>query len=77
VMLLTEQLKSTLDKTNEDRTYRFTHCQLQPRTNHVRSDPVFLVSVDPNIIPDHGSIDRGVFTRFLAEFLSLFSEADK
>jgi hypothetical protein len=77
VLALTEQLKNASSKSNEDRTYRFTHCQLEPRTNHVRNDPVFLVSVDPNIIPDHGSIDRGVFTRFLAEFLSLLSETDR
>jgi hypothetical protein len=77
VLALTEQLKNTSRMSNVDRTYRFTHCELQARTNYVRNNPVFLVSVDPSIIPDHGSIDRGVFTRFLAEFLSLFSETDK
>jgi len=76
VLLLGDQIKNAQNKTNEDGAYRFTHCQLQPRTNHVNSDPVFVVSVDPNIIPDHGSIDRGVFTRFLAEFLSVFSETE-
>jgi hypothetical protein len=80
VLHVTEQLRTNSIEaalTAEDRTYRFSHCQLQPRTNYLHQSPVFVVSVDPNIIPDHGSIDRGVFTRFLAEFLTSFSDADK
>jgi hypothetical protein len=80
VLLLSDQLKSTSGKNDlsiVDRTYRFTHCQLQPRTNHTHVGPVFVVSVDPNIIPDHGTIDRWVFTRFLAEFLQVFSSPEQ
>jgi hypothetical protein len=77
VLQLQDQMKSDRESTGVNTTqstYNFTHCRLQPRTNCLRKDPVFVVSVDPQIIPDHGSIDRGVFTRFLAEFLALFSE---
>jgi hypothetical protein len=59
--------------TREDLTYRFTHCELLPRTNCVVNDPVFVVSVDSRIIPDHDTIDRGIFIRFLGEFLFTFS----
>jgi len=54
-------------------TYNFTHCQLVPTTNCVHNDPVFNVAVAPAIIPNHDDIDRGVFIRFLAEFLFVFS----
>jgi hypothetical protein len=57
----------------EDLTYRFTHCELVPRTNCVANDPVFVVAVDSRIIPDHNTIDRGIFIRFLGEFLFTFS----
>jgi len=58
--------------TNE-MTYDFTHCQLVPTTNCVHNDPVFNVAVAPAIIPNHDDIDRGIFVRFLAEFLFAFS----
>lgn len=54
-------------------TYNFTHCQLAPTTHCVHNDPVFNVAVAPAIIPNHDDIDRGVFIRFLAEFLFAFS----
>ncbi len=59
--------------TAEDLTYRFTHTELVPRTNCVANDPVFVIAVDPRIIPDHNTIDRGIFIRFLGEFLFTFS----
>jgi hypothetical protein len=62
--------------TVQDLTFNFEHCELEPRTNHLQSSPFIVVSVDPNIIPDHGSIDRGVFTRFLSEFLAVLSESN-
>jgi hypothetical protein len=57
----------------EDLTYRFTHTELVPRANCVANDPVFVVAVDSRIIPDHSTIDRGIFIRFLGEFLFTFS----
>jgi len=65
----------TENATREELTYRFTHCELLPRTNSVPNDPVFVVSVDPRIIPDHNAIDQGIFIRFLGEFLFAFSMA--
>jgi hypothetical protein len=59
--------------TTNELTYDFTHCQLVPTTNCVHNDPVFNVAVAPAIIPNHDDIDRGVFIRFLAEFLFAFS----
>jgi hypothetical protein len=59
--------------TAENLTYRFTHTELVPRTNCVANDPVFVVAVDSRIIPDHNTIDRGIFIRFLGEFLFAFS----
>jgi uncharacterized Fe-S cluster protein YjdI len=61
--------------TTNDLTYKFAHCQLVPTTNCVRNDPVFNVVVDPAIIPSHDDIDRGVFIRFLADFLFTFSSS--
>jgi hypothetical protein len=61
------------NSTAEDLTSRFTHTELVPRTNCVANDPVFVVAVDPRIIPDHNTIDRGIFIRFLGEFLFTFS----
>jgi hypothetical protein len=59
--------------TTNDVTYPFTRCALIPTTNCVPNDPVFNVAVDPAIIPDHDTIDRWVFIRFLAEFMFAFS----
>ncbi len=59
--------------TTNDLSYKFTRCELLARPNCIHNDPVFNVSVDPNIIPDHDTIDRPVFIRFLAEFLAAFA----
>ena len=59
--------------TTNDLAYTFTRCQLLPTTNCVPNDPVFNVAVDPAIIPDHDTIDRWVFIRFLIEFMFAFS----
>jgi hypothetical protein len=61
------------DAAAEDLTYRFTHCALVPRPNCIPNDPVFVVAVDARIIPDHNTIDRGIFLRFLGEFIFTFS----
>jgi Alpha/beta hydrolase of unknown function (DUF900) len=63
----------TANTSAEDLTSRFTHTELVPRTNCIANDPVFVVAVDSRIIPDHNTIDRGIFIRFLGEFLFTFS----
>jgi hypothetical protein len=62
--------------TTNDVAFTFTHCELLPTTNCVPTSPIFNVAVDPRMIPDHGTIDRGVFVRFLDEFLATFSSDD-
>jgi hypothetical protein len=78
VRSLREQIRRTATQariSTNDLVYTFTHCQLLPRPNCRRSDPVFNVAVDPAIIPNHSTIDRWVFIRFLSEFLSAFSSS--
>jgi hypothetical protein len=53
--------------------FAFSQCELSPTTNCVPASPIFNVAVDPKMIPDHGTIDRWVFIKFLSEFLSAFS----
>jgi hypothetical protein len=67
-----QQRRQRGEPTN-DLAYVFTRCQLLPTTNCIPNDPVFNVAVDPAIIPDHDTIDRWVFIRFLAEFMFAFS----
>jgi hypothetical protein len=77
VLNLKQKIKNNSKKrrlTTSDVAYTFTHCELLPTTNCVPTSPIFNVAVDPNMIPDHGTIDRGVFVRFLDEFLSTFSD---
>jgi hypothetical protein len=76
VVAVRKQVQASANRasvTTNDLTYAFSHCKLVARTNYVRNDPVFNVAVDPNIIPDHNTIDRPVFIRFLGEFLGVFA----
>jgi hypothetical protein len=54
-------------------TFDFSNSRLLPREDALRTDPIFNVSVDPRIIPDHDTIDRWVFMRFLSEFIATFA----
>jgi hypothetical protein len=76
ILLLKEKRrKVSANSSREDLTFGFTHSELVPRmTNCVPNDPVFVVSVDPILIPDHNTINRGSFVRTLEEFLSTFSD---
>lgn len=76
ILALKKQIRENSRKsklTTNDVAYTFTHCQLLPTTNCVPTSPIFNVAVDPKMIPDHGTIDKGVFVRFLNDFLSTFS----
>jgi hypothetical protein len=61
--------------TTNDLTYNFTRCQLAPTSHYIPNDPVFNVAVAPAIIPDHDTIDRWIFVRFLCEFMFSFSSS--
>jgi hypothetical protein len=79
VLALRRQMLSDSTKKNptaQDLTFKFEHCVLEPRTNHLDARQLMIVSVDPNLIPDHSTFDRGVFTRFLSEFLAVLSASN-
>jgi len=57
-------------------TYHFTGSDLNPRTGHNPRLPLYVVSVDPKIIPDHNGIDRPEFLRFLQQFIIAFEPQD-
>ena len=59
-----------------DRSYEFSHARLVPREDHgkpILHMPVFNVSVDKQIIPDHGTIDTQEFLTILREFVAAFT----
>jgi hypothetical protein len=77
ILAIREQRHRTSSKTLlKDLTNTFTRCVLEPRTNCIANNPVFVVSVDSRIIPNHGDIDNWIFRRFLGEFLFAFSNDD-
>ena len=77
VKLKEKRRRVSANSSREDLTFGFTHSELVPRmTNCVPNDPVFVVSVDPILIPDHNTISNGSFVRTLEEFLSTFSNED-
>ncbi|HEY5504570.1 MAG TPA: hypothetical protein VIK28_05375, partial [Sedimentisphaerales bacterium] len=49
------------------------HALLQPRDTNHPFMPLFVVAVDPKIIPDHNTIDKKPFLKFLSEFLLEYS----
>lgn len=65
-------------KTNvTDMTFEFTHTKLVPTAHHIAFDPVFVVSVDPKIIPNHTDFDTRRFRTFLQEFILAFATDQK
>jgi hypothetical protein len=52
---------------------RIGHALLQPRDTNYPFMPLFVVAVDPKIIPDHNTIDNKAFLKFLSEFLLEYS----
>ena len=65
--------QETTPKEMPDRSYQFSSSKLVPRENLILHMPVYNVSVDPAIIPDHGTIDTPAFLTFLREFVSAFA----
>jgi hypothetical protein len=57
--------------------YHFIGSDLILRRNRDARMPLFNVSVDSRIIPDHNAIDEPEFRRFLAQFLTAFEPQDK
>jgi len=61
----------------EDFTYHFIGSDLKPREGHDPRMPLYVVAVDPKIIPDHSDIDRPPFLRFLEQFLTTFEPQER
>ena len=59
--------RSTLN--TNDMTFQFSQTRLTPTKHHVPFNPVYVVSVDRKIIPDHTHIDTEAFITFLREFI--------
>jgi hypothetical protein len=78
VLSVRSQVQTTSQRTHattNDLTYNFTRCQMAPTSTYIPNDPVFNVAVAPAIIPDHDTIDRWIFIRFLCEFVFSFSSS--
>lgn len=79
VRSLETQIQRHRETTKEqmpDRSYEFSHARLVPREDHgkpILHMPVFNVSVDKQIIPDHGTIDTEEFLTVLREFVAAFT----
>jgi hypothetical protein len=76
VVALKEQLRKnsiTPSKLPDDYRYSFIGSDLKPRADHNPRIPLYVVSVDPKIIPNHGSIDKKPFLRFLEQFVTAFT----
>jgi hypothetical protein len=68
--------KQDRTKAMEDSTYHFIGSDLTPRQGHDPRMPLYVVSVDPKIVPDHNAIARPAFLRFLAQFMATFEPQD-
>ncbi len=58
---------------SEDYTYHFQGSDLKPRPGKDPRMPLYVVSVDSKIIPDHNAIERKAFLRFLEQFVIAFT----
>ena len=68
--------RQTTKQEMPDRSYQFSNSRLVPRGDLPLHFPVYNVSVDKAIIPDHGTIDTQAFLTFLREFVSAFTAPD-
>jgi hypothetical protein len=62
------------ESANEE--FHFNGSDLRPRPGHDPQFPLYVVSVDPRIIPDHNGIDTKQFLRFLGQFVLAFLPPD-
>lgn len=79
VAQLKAQTKANLKErrsAKEQYTYHFVGSDLQPRDGHDPRMPLYVVAVDPKIIPNHTDISKPVFLRFLEQFISTFEPQD-
>lgn len=58
-----------------DFTYHFEGSDLSPRPGKDPRMPLYVVSVDSKIIPDHNAITRPAFIKFLDQFVLAFTPA--
>jgi hypothetical protein len=74
---LKTQNRAPVDKPKtEDRTYHFVGSDLKPREGADPRMPLYVVSVDSRIIPDHNGINKPSFLRFLEQFIPAFEPLD-
>ncbi len=67
-------LKSNIKKSAERKPVQFSSATLEPRKSDQNPYmPLYVVSVDSKIIPDHNKIDSRAFLTFLREFLLSYS----
>jgi hypothetical protein len=62
---------------DEEVVYHFIGSDLVLRPNRDPRMPLFIVSVDSKIIPNHNAIDEPEFRRFLAQFITAFEPQDR
>jgi hypothetical protein len=74
VQLRAQSQRNTAEKRagTGDFAYHFVGSDLKPRPGRDPWMPLYVVSVDPKIIPDHNGIDRPAFLRFLRQFITTF-----
>jgi hypothetical protein len=74
VQLRTQSQRNTTEKRagGGDFAYHFVGSDLKPRPGRDPWMPLYVVSVDSKIIPDHNGIDRPAFLRFLRQFITTF-----
>ena len=65
--------RETTKQEMPDRSYQFSNSKLVPRGDPILHLPVYVISVDKAIIPDHDTIDTQAFLTFLREFVSAFT----
>jgi len=79
VLALREQVRASRKTRIEEsikEEFHFDGSDLRPRPGHDPQFPLYVVSVDPKIIPDHNGIDTKQFLRFLGQFVLAFLPPD-
>ena len=64
---------TTTEARKPSRCYQSSNSKLVPRGDPILHLPVYVISVDKAIIPDHDTIDTQAFLTFLREFVSAFT----
>lgn len=79
LLLAQKQLKQHADgsRFQPGETFHFKHGTLTCRSAAAQSGSVYVVAVDPKLVPDHSSIDHGDFLRCVAEFAVVFAGGNR